>query len=372
MSNATLPALAGLRYPAKRRPIWSGKVQTAVSGKETRLSYWSYPRYQWTIGYEFLRTAAGANDLASLIGFYNARRGQFDDWLWTDPDDSGVTMQPIGTGDGVTTAFGLARSFGGYAEPVSTVSGVATIYVNAQPANLVANSSFEQQAAGIPWGFTQYNGVAISTTYTAPIGRAGGSTLAYGLRANAASTSTFGLRGDATLTGAGVTGGVRAGGWQPNTTYQVSFYARKINGSGWAGMALGWNINPSATTAVANPALNGTYQRYVFSVAWGATVETVGGFFIFAAGNTAINDEIQIDDIQIVIGASIPAYSGGESYTIDTAGTVNFDVPPPIGASLAWTGSYYWRVRFDDIDLTLDKMMGGLWSSGDISFTSVK
>ena len=96
MSNATLPALAGLRYPAKRRPIWSGKVQTAVSGKETRLSYWSYPRYQWTIGYEFLRTAAGANDLASLIGFYNARRGQFDDWLWTDPDDSSVAMPPIG------------------------------------------------------------------------------------------------------------------------------------------------------------------------------------------------------------------------------------------------------------------------------------
>jgi uncharacterized protein (TIGR02217 family) len=144
-----------------------------------------------------LRTAAAYAELQQLIGFYNARQGQFDDWLYSDPDDNAVTAQQFGVGDGVTTQFQLVRTFGGFTEPVT---------------NLVST------------GFPVY--------------------------------------------------------------------------------------------------LNGT---------------------------------------QIFTGVS----------TI-SSGILTFTTAPAAGVALAWSGSYYWRVRFDDIDLTLEKMMGGLWSSGDITFTSVK
>jgi uncharacterized protein (TIGR02217 family) len=134
--------------------------------------------------------------LQTLIGFYNARQGQFDDWLYSDPDDSSVTAQQFGVGDGVTTSFQLVRTFGGFSEPVTAL---------------------------------------VSTDF--PV-----------------------------------------------------------------------YVNGTATGAVA------------------ATL----------------------------------------------TGVVTFTTAPAAGALLTATFSYYWRVRFDDLDLTLDKMMGGLWSSGDISFTSVK
>lgn len=197
MSNATLPTLPGFRYPVKRRPLWSGKVQTALSGKETRLSYWSFPRYRYTIGYEVLRSDSSNAELAALIGFYNARQGQFDDWLFNDPDDNSVTLQQFGVGDGVTTSFQLVRAFGGFTEPVTALNAPGGVPIYA-------------------------NGVA--------------------------------------------TGGV----------------------------------------------------------------------------------------------------------SVTASGLVTFTNAPAAGVLLSATFAYYWRVRFDDIDLTLDKLMGGLWQSGDIAFTTTK
>jgi uncharacterized protein (TIGR02217 family) len=127
MSNAVLPTLSGLMFPVLKTPKWSTKIQTATSGKETRLGLWSYPIWEYTIGYGYLRSSSTA-ELQTLAGFYNARQGAYDSWLFTDPDDNAVVAQSFGTGDGATASFQLARALGGYNEPVLALNGTPAIY----------------------------------------------------------------------------------------------------------------------------------------------------------------------------------------------------------------------------------------------------
>lgn len=89
----------------------------------------AYPLWKYTLTYEVLRDDTVNNELKTLAGFFLARQGQYDSFLFTDPDDSAVTAQSFGTGDGTTLAFQLIRTYGGFAEPVQNVNGAPSIYV---------------------------------------------------------------------------------------------------------------------------------------------------------------------------------------------------------------------------------------------------
>lgn len=140
MSVATLPILAGpttgLGWSVTRQPQWDTSKAVSISGKETRVSNWSYPRYQWTITYNLLRqgTVLGSDwdEMAQLFGFYNARQGSFDSWLYQDAHDDTVTGQTVGTGDGATAAFQMIRAFGGFVEPILApdLSATLNVYLN--------------------------------------------------------------------------------------------------------------------------------------------------------------------------------------------------------------------------------------------------
>jgi uncharacterized protein (TIGR02217 family) len=129
MSNAVYPTLVGLVFGNKRTPVWSTTIHTAQSGKELRAAAWSYPVYDYELIYEVLRSDPAIAELQTLIGFYNARQGSFDSFLYSDPSDNSVTGQVIGTGNGVTTAFQLLRAYGGYVEPVTAVNGAPVVRV---------------------------------------------------------------------------------------------------------------------------------------------------------------------------------------------------------------------------------------------------
>ncbi|HTZ79055.1 MAG TPA: DUF2460 domain-containing protein [Stellaceae bacterium] len=129
MSNAIFPALAGLGWNVKRTEIWKTRVQEAISGKEVRIADWSFPRHQWELSYDFLRSAPGYGELQSLLGFFDQRQGLFDSFLYGDADDNAVTGQPIGVGDGVTTVFQLVRLYGGFVEPVIAPNQVSAVYL---------------------------------------------------------------------------------------------------------------------------------------------------------------------------------------------------------------------------------------------------
>ena len=64
------------------------------------------------------------------MGFFLQLQGQFGTFLYTDPNDNGVTGQVFAIGDGTTTAFTMERSLGGFLEPVGWMTTVANVYLN--------------------------------------------------------------------------------------------------------------------------------------------------------------------------------------------------------------------------------------------------
>lgn len=145
MSNATFPALLGLAWSFTRAGIWQTNVQQAGSGKELRATNWSYPIWEWTLSYEFLRAGGTLLEYETLVGFFNARRGQYDTFLFTDPDDNSATNQTFGTGDGTTTSFQLLRALGGFVEPVRDLRSVPVIMVS----GAVQSSGYTVSSTGI-------------------------------------------------------------------------------------------------------------------------------------------------------------------------------------------------------------------------------
>ena len=129
MSNAIYPTLAGLKFGVVRRPVWNTSKKTSVTGREFRAANMIYPSYQYKLSYEFLRDLrSGVDELRSLVGFFNARLGSFDSFLFSDPDDNTATLQSFGTGNGVANQFQLMRSFGASTDPVYDLASTPAIY----------------------------------------------------------------------------------------------------------------------------------------------------------------------------------------------------------------------------------------------------
>jgi len=116
---------------------WGTRMQRSVSGREVRVSDFTYPVWNYQLTWEVLRDAwdlrsgvygrgpafpLGASpqyELANIINFYNSVRGAQMAFQWNDPSDTdtsnlgpttpsgGGTGQVLGVGDGVTTTFNI-------------------------------------------------------------------------------------------------------------------------------------------------------------------------------------------------------------------------------------------------------------------------
>ena len=130
MGNAIFPTLPGLKWGVTKTPIWSTQVQKSTSGRELRAGYYSYPLWKFSLSFEVLRNKQGLAELEELAGFFNARRGSLESFLYEDPTDNTVTNQLIGMATNGQTQFQLLRSFGGFIEPVMAVKGNPVVKVN--------------------------------------------------------------------------------------------------------------------------------------------------------------------------------------------------------------------------------------------------
>ena len=146
MSNAVFPVMPGLGWSVIKTPKWKTVTQEAASGKEVRVALMSYPLWEFTLTFSVLRGAYGYSEMQDLAGFFLARQGMFDTWLFDDPTDDTVTLGSFGAGDGTTTAFQLTRSMGGFAEPVQNLNGAPLIYANG---TLVSSSAYTVGSTGI-------------------------------------------------------------------------------------------------------------------------------------------------------------------------------------------------------------------------------
>ncbi len=136
MGNAVFPTMPGVNWNVTKAPEFTTLVQTAASKRELRASLTAYPIYEISMSYEFLRQHGAFNELRELCGFFLARRGKFDSFLFTDPSDYSVTDEPFGTANGSATQFQLTRSFGGFAEPCENINTVSGINRNGSPVGI--------------------------------------------------------------------------------------------------------------------------------------------------------------------------------------------------------------------------------------------
>jgi uncharacterized protein (TIGR02217 family) len=151
----SFPALAGQGWSVHKRPTFSTRVASHVSGREVRQSLYAYTLYEFELTFDGLASGAsfsglGSNSLQSLMGLFLQVGGQYGTFLYTDPTDNAVTGQGIAIGDGTTKAFPFMRTLGGFIEPVSWVASVANVYLNGV-----------NQASG--WSLTQPNTLTFSS-----------------------------------------------------------------------------------------------------------------------------------------------------------------------------------------------------------------
>ena len=147
MSNAIFPKIKGLAWDVVINPTFSTEIQESLAGREVRIQNFQNPLWEFTLHYEYLlndprfRDESEQTPLETLVGFFLARGGQFDDFLLNLTDltgrleDSVYSGQPIGTGDGSTKSFQLVRNIGsnpgGFIEAVQNpMNQSATVYVN--------------------------------------------------------------------------------------------------------------------------------------------------------------------------------------------------------------------------------------------------
>lgn len=124
---AIFPELCGLSWDVTKTPEFFTLSKTSPSGVDIAASLSAYPRWHFSLSYEYLRAGA-EGELEKLLGFFLSCRGNAVDFLYRDPSDYKVSCQTFGVGDGRTVTFQLCHNIGGFIEPLcDTVN--ETIYV---------------------------------------------------------------------------------------------------------------------------------------------------------------------------------------------------------------------------------------------------
>lgn len=176
------PSLPGLSWSVTKTPKFATRTQTSVSGRQLRVLDMPMPVWTWTLVYEFLRDqndtrfgnalGTGHDELRTLGGFFLRQQGAFNTWLFTDPTDDTVTNQYLGSGDGITTAFHLVRTFGAgmFSEYLTQPQTIVGIYINgvSQPNASVSGPPNWTLGAGglITFSPAPSAGTTITATFT--------------------------------------------------------------------------------------------------------------------------------------------------------------------------------------------------------------
>jgi hypothetical protein len=132
MSSTLFPTLKGLTWEIKFKDEFSNLIQTAAApGFETRLSLGPDPIIHIELDYEFLRQlsyGASSDELATLRGFFRARRADFDSFLLFVPALTGNANEGTIAGQTLTPDANniapLVVTGGGYDENIYEAAGV--------------------------------------------------------------------------------------------------------------------------------------------------------------------------------------------------------------------------------------------------------
>ena len=395
MSDDLFPKLPGLKWGTVKAPIFSTAVLTAASGRSTRGSFQSYPQWKITASYEFLRGGNGYDELQQVVGFFCARLGQWDSFLYRDDDDYQVTNQALGIGDGVTKEFRFVRSFGGFVEPVLAPDAM-WLYLDRGAAlgkwrvshqsrtNSFGRTEDYGNSAWTKEGLTvtanavnDPAGVATAELLTedsstgghdiyrslAPPGGAGekhvisfyvksnGRTICY-LKSfwDGCGGAEFDLAGDAVnFTDAGVI----AAGLRPLT-------------NGWHRI---W-IVVRPTTADAHSA-----RLYLKAAAGGSVSYTgngTGGMYVDWAQCEPIDEDAPDEPTEYISSTGAGATTAAAAFALTDHGYFEFVDAPPSGVLISWSGTFNYRVYFTHDTTEFAQFMKDLYEVRKVEFLTDK
>src|SRR5882724_1105612 len=113
-STPTFPLLPGLTWSMHTKPKFGTQEIAKVSGRSIRRSQYSSALYDIELTFDFLRADPATGELQTIAGFFGEVLGNGLPFWLAPPGLPNVTGQALGTGDGVTRSFPLARGFGAY------------------------------------------------------------------------------------------------------------------------------------------------------------------------------------------------------------------------------------------------------------------
>ncbi|WP_374993078.1 DUF2460 domain-containing protein [Acinetobacter baumannii] len=108
MSDAIFPELPGLEWDLSKAPMFNTKIMTSINGRELRASFQSFPKYEISLSFGFLRERNGKSELQVIESFFLERRGSFDSFLYKMPEDNEFNCTFVG--DGITQKFQIYKT----------------------------------------------------------------------------------------------------------------------------------------------------------------------------------------------------------------------------------------------------------------------
>lgn len=407
MSNALFPTLPGLTWDVVKSPRWNTRVQQSVGGKEIRAQFYARPLWQWQLKYERLLGGAAGTELQTLVGFFHARQGKFDSFLFSDPADNAVTAHGFGVGDGTTTQFQLQRTLAGPRQ-IDAISGVC-------PTSSTPRTNLFPYSEDLGAGPNFYT--SASSTQNAVIAPDGNFTADKLVEAAASGTDHTVYRAPSLL---------------DNTTYTYSLFLRQLERV-WArvqvvnkaGVAVFRYINlvtgalgSGTATVTVSPAPTGYWRLQLpYNASAGGTAPIIsvsiatsdGGNIYTGDGTSGIALWGQQHEIASAATPYIPTTSSAvavapsyfpgsadgfepvtdlygiptvfiagvqktlnSDFTVSSTGLVTFSTAPAAGAALTWNGVYFWRVRFDQDAADFTNFLYQLWELKQLTLVSVK
>jgi hypothetical protein len=375
--------------------VWGGQIEFGI--------------YATTYIATFGQSVVNA-DLRTMFGLFNQMLGQQDTFLYQDPDFNTVQYQQFGTGNGLTTAFQLTAQYkpgnsypgpyglAGMPELIQNTNGSPQIFTGRYGgAELLSNSSrtnlLLQSSLQSGWTTVGVSGSLISGS------NPDSSTSVVQITDSSANSAHTLYQGSITISAGqrytfsvwlkyvnhqyitvgldnGNTDGVMTTVDLINATFSpINLFATAYGSNadislitypnGWIRVSLS-GLLPTADTAArcvlgfsdrANAGPN-NYRIYTGTgsdkfLCWGAQLE-IGSL------PTAL------------IPTTTSAVTVGADYSLSTTNLVTFTSAPASTVPLLWSGSFYYRCRFDADSLDFGEFMYRLWDLKKLTLTQVK
>jgi len=377
LSQAIFPRFPGISFGTLKRPR-AGRtlVHATSSGKETRIGMWgSAGIWEFSLTFDHLReveiysvigqvpVVAGvasmplgfrSNDMAGLAGFFTARRGSYDSFLYDDPYDDFIAQQQIGTGTGSANTFQIVRQLGEFSEPIQNINGTPILCGSWTPllpvaanALIVPSPTAIRMQAGpiIPWqtpGWPCYFMASGS-----------GTTGSVEPNWRKAPVPTM------TLTDGSVT-------WTNMGVPAIAYLGVPVTNWSTTAFSLGSAIQPTTNNAgqytyVCTTAGTSSGSAPTWPQQLGAALTDGGGVHWQCVGTTTVTTG------NVLIVPQLTSL-----YSIGVLGQLSFNTPPSLNTKVYFTGGFYFRCRFKEDITEFEQFLSRIWTMKKLEFTSVK